>query len=113
MNKAKKMKTPRGEEPSPSPEPSPPEEKKIDHPTFTDEQWTALSEQFNLTRVELEVLKLILQGEGRQEIASARCRSVKTIDVHYSSLFKKFGVHRVSELIQVALSNLQKADEKD
>jgi two-component system, NarL family, response regulator LiaR len=56
-----------------------------------------------LTPRELEVLRLIGKGQGRQHIAAELCRSVKTIDGHQERIMRKLGVATRSELTILAI----------
>ena len=57
-----------------------------------------------LTRRELEVLKLIAQGSGNKWIASELQRSIKTIDHHRENIMKKLRIHEVAGLTRHALA---------
>jgi len=60
-------------------------------------QWDTLSER------EREVLKMIAEGFTNQKMATALCRSSKTVEKHRASLMKKLGVHSVSALTAYAI----------
>lgn len=53
-----------------------------------------------LTRSEIEVLRLILDGKGNKEIARLRHRSVRTIEDQRRRIMHKFGVDNPVDLIQ-------------
>ena len=52
-----------------------------------------------LTRREIEVLKLLVEGRRPKEIAAQLVISQKTVATHIQNLLGKFGVHSRSELI--------------
>ncbi|HTL18442.1 MAG TPA: LuxR C-terminal-related transcriptional regulator [Patescibacteria group bacterium] len=56
-----------------------------------------------LTRRELEILKLVAQGSGNKWIASELHRSIKTVDHHRENIMKKLGVHEVAGLTRFAV----------
>ena len=56
-----------------------------------------------LTRRELEILKLVAQGSGNKWIASELHRSIKTVDHHRENIMKKLGVHDVASLTRYAV----------
>lgn len=53
-----------------------------------------------LTRAEIEVLRLILDGQGNKEIARLRHRSVRTIEDQRRRIMRKFGVDNPVDLIR-------------
>jgi len=53
-----------------------------------------------LTRAEVEVLRLILDGKGNKEIARLRHRSVRTIEDQRRRIMHKFGVDNPVDLIR-------------
>ena len=53
-----------------------------------------------LTRAEVEVLRLILDGKGNKEIARLRHRSVRTIEDQRRCIMHKFGVDNPVDLIR-------------
>ena len=57
-----------------------------------------------ITKSELEVLKLIVDGLSNAEIADKRYSSTQTIQTHRKNLMKKLDVNSVQELIKVAIS---------
>jgi FixJ family two-component response regulator len=64
---------------------------------------TPLGESFvreALTKVELSVLGLVLQGKNNAEIASLLHRSVRTIEAHRSRIWHKLGVRNLLELLE-------------
>jgi DNA-binding CsgD family transcriptional regulator len=52
-----------------------------------------------LTRTQLEVLRLVLQGLDEAAIASHLNRSGHTVHTHMKAIFRQFGVHSRAELI--------------
>jgi two-component system response regulator NreC len=52
---------------------------------------------------EREVLQLIAEGKGNQEIASRLCLSVKTVEAHKAHIMRKLGLRNRTELIKYAL----------
>jgi FixJ family two-component response regulator len=62
-----------------------------------------------LTRAEVEVLRLILDGKGNKEIARLRHRSVRTIEDQRRCIMRKFGVDNPVDLIrEVAIVRMPK-----
>lgn len=60
-----------------------------------------------LTKREIDVVRLISKGYNNSKIAKELFISIHTIQTHRKSIFKKLGVHSVSELISfVYRSNL-------
>jgi len=55
-----------------------------------------------LTRAEMEVLRLIMDGKSNKEVASTLHRSVRTIEVHRSHMMRKLGVDNVVDLLKQA-----------
>jgi DNA-binding CsgD family transcriptional regulator len=55
-----------------------------------------------LTRREIEVLKLLAEGSRPKEIAAQLVISQKTVATHIQNLLGKFGVHSRSELVASA-----------
>ena len=56
----------------------------------------------SLTKMEMKVLKLIVQGNSSKEIAYFLNRSRRTIETHRANVMKKLGVDNVVELIKQA-----------
>lgn len=54
-----------------------------------------------LTPSEIEVLKLLCNGQNRREIATERSVELETIKKQISSILKKFGMTRTKEVIQL------------
>lgn len=57
-----------------------------------------LAERYSLSQREEEVLTLLLEGKGREEIAELLDVSPWTVKSHVSNLYKKAGVHSLREL---------------
>jgi len=57
-----------------------------------------------LTRAEMRVLRLILDGKTNKETARLLYRSLHTIEVHRKHIMRKFGVHNVVDLVKRATS---------
>lgn len=55
--------------------------------------------EFSLTEGETKVLRLIVRGDANKEIAAVLRSSLRTIEVHVSSLFKKMGVESRTRLV--------------
>lgn len=56
-----------------------------------------------LTEREREVLQLIAEGLSTKEVASQLGVAVKTAESHRTSLMRKLGVHKASELVRIAI----------
>jgi DNA-binding CsgD family transcriptional regulator len=57
-----------------------------------------------LTRAQLEVMQLVLQGLDEAAISSRLNRSVHTIHTHLKAIFRQFDVHSRAELIVKAMN---------
>lgn len=57
----------------------------------------------NLTDREIEVLKLIADGQSSQEIAKMLCLSVKTVTGHRTTIMQKLDIHTRTELVKHAI----------
>lgn len=53
-----------------------------------------------LTKIEISVLRLALEGKSNSEIANLLHRSVRTIEVHRSRMWHKLGVHSLLQLLE-------------
>ena len=53
-----------------------------------------------LTKTEIRVLHLILDGKSTKEIARLQCRSVRTIEFHRGSIMHKLGVDNLVDLVK-------------
>ena len=58
-----------------------------------------------LTPREREVLELVIQGQQYRQIAAALGISPRTVEVHRARLMEKLGVHSISELVRLSLTN--------
>ena len=67
----------------------------LDRETFND---CAVGD--NLTRSEMKILKMILDGHSNKEMAAATKRSVRTIEMHRSHIMQKFGVSNIVDLVK-------------
>ena len=60
-----------------------------------------------LTKREIEVLQLVLEGKSSKEVASTLCCSKRTIDFHLAKVYDKLDVsNRVQAMRRVALLGL-------
>ena len=57
-----------------------------------------------LTKTEIKVLHLILDGKGNKEIARILYRSVRTIEVHRWHIMRKMNVNNLVDLVKRAAS---------
>jgi DNA-binding CsgD family transcriptional regulator len=56
-------------------------------------------EKFGLSRAEMEVLEMLVQGLTNLEIANARHVSPNTIKTHLSNIYQKMGVARRAQVL--------------
>jgi len=56
-----------------------------------------------LTKAEIKVLHLVLEGRNNREIALALHRSPRTIEVHRSNLMRKMGANNLVEMLRRAV----------
>lgn len=61
------------------------------------------AEEELLTPRQLEVLKLIAQGQSTKEVARILDLSIKTVDSHRTQLMKQLGIHEVTGLVRYAI----------
>jgi len=54
----------------------------------------------SLTKTEMSVLKLIIDGKSNREIADVLHRSIRTVEVHRSRIMRKLGADRLIDLIK-------------
>lgn len=66
------------------------------HPAATPED--------RLTKSEMRVLRLIMDGKTNKDIARQLYRSVRTVEDHRSHIMRKLGMHNLLDLIKVATS---------
>ena len=57
------------------------------------------------TLCEFDILKLVMQGMARKEMALAQSCATGTIDTHLRHIYQKTGIHKVTELIGWGFSN--------
>jgi DNA-binding NarL/FixJ family response regulator len=62
-------------------------------------------ETCRLTRREVEVLRLIVDGKTATEIGFALGMSAKTAETHRSNMMRRSGTHSTAELVRYALRN--------
>lgn len=62
-------------------------------------------EDFQLTKRELDVLKLISQGKDYQSIAEVLIISPQTVRSHTDNIYRKLGVHSKVEATNIVISN--------
>jgi PAS domain S-box-containing protein len=58
-----------------------------------------------LTRVENEILELVMQGKSSKEIAFQLKRSIRTIEDHRAHIMQKLGAHNLVELTKKAINS--------
>jgi len=63
------------------------------------QQLCALLSYQSLTEREQGILLLLVQGKRNQQIADDLCIAVRTVEVHRSSLMKKFNAKTIAELV--------------
>lgn len=61
--------------------------------------------EYNLTKRELEILKLIADGFTNKEIGEKLFISHRTVDTHRTNLMRKLGTNNIAGLINFALKN--------
>lgn len=95
-------------------------EKPLDKHDFLSKIKSILQEEQNindivnnsLTKMEMKVLVLILEGNNNKECANLLNRSKRTIETHRANLMKKFRVNNVVDLIrktsQIKIIDIQK-----
>ncbi|MBV1787365.1 response regulator transcription factor [Marinobacterium sp. D7] len=59
----------------------------------------------NITRRELQILRLLVQGANQNDIASRLAISNKTVSTHKTRLMRKLGITSNAELIRFAVAN--------
>lgn len=60
------------------------------------------SNDFNLSKKELEVLKMVVQGFISKEIAAKTNRSIQTIHTHRKNILRKMNCHNITEAVIIA-----------
>ncbi|MHC4271396.1 MAG: response regulator transcription factor [Planctomycetota bacterium] len=67
-----------------------------------------------LTRTELKVLQMVLQGMGNKQIAYKLGRALRTVELHRNHIMHKFGADNVVDLVKkAAFLDLQNSDLAD
>jgi DNA-binding NarL/FixJ family response regulator len=59
--------------------------------------------QFILTPKELEVMRLLVQGQSNKELAGELGMSVRTAESHHASILGKLGIDSIGEMVRVAI----------
>ena len=59
----------------------------------------------HLTRRELEILQMIVEGKSNKEIATALELSANTVAVHRANIMDALGIHKTAELVVYAIRN--------
>jgi len=85
------------------------ERNKKSQQTFIERQQVMTKLQ-QLTRRELEVLKLVVAGKLSKAIAMELGISTHTVELHRTKIMKKLAVRSLGQLINVILSNAIKLD---
>lgn len=62
-------------------------------------------QKYNLTKRELEILRLITQALSNKEIAKELYISDQTVSVHRKNIMRKLGVSNIAGLIKIAYNN--------
>jgi len=60
-------------------------------------------EDYGLTKRELEILGLIINGKKNQQIADTLDKSVRTIETHRFNIMKKLGVNNAIDMVNKAM----------
>jgi DNA-binding NarL/FixJ family response regulator len=66
---------------------------------------SALASLESLSARELQVLKLVAQGEGNKQVADKLHLSIKTVEKHRASLMRKLGLRNSAMLVSYAISH--------
>ncbi len=74
-----------------------------DMPTFEGD--APFLRQFNLTKRELEILRLIRDNHTNQEMADKLFLSIYTIETHRKNIMQKLGVHKPAALIKFIIEH--------
>jgi DNA-binding NarL/FixJ family response regulator len=59
----------------------------------------------SLSTREREILQMLADGKSNKEVASALEISVRTVEAHRASLFRKLGIDSIAELVRYAIRN--------
>jgi len=71
-------------------------------PDFSAEKKKFLRDYFyskNLSKCEVEVVILVLQGHTNSKVASALCVAEKTVKFHLTNVYKKLNISRRTEIV--------------
>jgi two-component system response regulator TtrR len=71
----------------------------VDKSLVRSEQLSTLLSYQSLTDREQDILLLLVQGKRNQQIVETLCIAVRTVEVHRSSLMKKFQAKTIAELV--------------
>jgi DNA-binding CsgD family transcriptional regulator len=63
------------------------------------------SERHSLSEREIEVIRLVVAGQSSHEIADGLFISEHTVRTHRKNIFKKLGIHHITQLMKFAISN--------
>jgi DNA-binding NarL/FixJ family response regulator len=66
---------------------------------------TAIARISQLTKRELEIVRLICQGYSNTKVATELFISPSTVDNHRTSIMRKLDVHNVAELLRFCINN--------
>lgn len=66
-------------------------------------QSVALNDEYELTRREKGILKMITDGKNNREIADGLGISIRTIETHRANIMKKLKVKNAVELVRIAI----------
>lgn len=58
-----------------------------------------------LSAREREIIQLLVEGKSNKEVASPLNISVRTVEAHRASLFRKLGIDSIAELVRYAIRN--------
>jgi len=58
-----------------------------------------------LSAREREIVQLLTDGKSNKEVANALVLSVRTVEAHRASLFRKLGIDSIAELVRCAIRN--------
>ncbi len=75
----------------------------LDMLTETYELRSTFIENIQLTRSEIEIVKLIAEGYTTKEIATRKFNSYHTVMTHRKNIFRKLKINNVSELVMYAI----------
>jgi len=59
----------------------------------------------NLTGRERQVVQLLAEGKSNKEVAGVLSLAIKTVETHRFNVFRKLGIHSLSELVHYAIRN--------